>query len=78
MAICRRDILDIFRDHTTDILLLFPFPSPCKRDGQFTDALKISVVKRTVRQAHRNEDPVSIGTDQRIHDGLRPPFVRML
>jgi hypothetical protein len=36
------------------------------RDGQFTDALKITLVTWTVRQAYRIEDPASIGrpTDQ--------------
>jgi len=49
----------IVHGHTTGTLTVFPLPSPCKRDGQFTDALKIMLVTCTVRQAHRIEDPKS-------------------
>src|SRR5688572_1559048 len=41
----------------------FLFPSACKRDGQSTDALKITLARWTVRQAHRIGSPLLLSSD---------------
>ncbi len=76
-AICPSGSASTFHGHTRDTLFVFPFPSPrSEGDGQFMDALKIRVVTRTVRQAHRIEDPAALLAIDRNIDGNTPRVTR--
>jgi hypothetical protein len=44
-----------------DVVCFFIAALLFKKDGQFTDALKIRLATWTVGQAHRIEDPAGLG-----------------